>query len=215
MIDPNNANNLNPQNVNNNISEPIDPSFLPKDSNVYIRTMNTDLTELKSRGGEALPYVETPASINNMPSFNNQPEIIKPTEPTVPKPAEAPAASVDFSNIATTNPNSAPLNSGPIAPPNPSLNDVLQNTNTISNNSTLEGIKSKINELNNGVSSAVKESPTSNLSANLNDSINKLISPEEFSPMSNVDLNPTPPKGKNKLFVVLVLIVLLISLAMI
>ncbi|HRZ29231.1 MAG TPA: hypothetical protein P5052_00160 [Candidatus Paceibacterota bacterium] len=209
MIDPNNANNLNPQNVNNNTSEPIDPSFLPKDSNVYIRTMNTDLTDLKSRGGEALPYVETPSPINNMPSINVGQEIAKPIDPINPPPIINPAPSTDFSNITQVNQPVSPNIGGMV---DQSLNNEFNIPQTTNDHSTLEGIQSKINELNSGINNPNKNNTTDNLSANLNDSLNKLIAPEEFSPLSNADLNSTPPKSKNKLLVLVLLIILIVSL---
>jgi hypothetical protein len=52
----------------------IDPSFLPKDSNLYVRTMNSDLNNLKSQGGEALPYAQEPVSIKNPPQVPIAPE---------------------------------------------------------------------------------------------------------------------------------------------
>jgi len=80
MIDPNNQNTI----PNSDMNNQIDPNFLPKDSNVYIRTMNADLDNLKNQGGETLPYVASPVMPNDFSSLENKvPEVPKP-EPVNP-----------------------------------------------------------------------------------------------------------------------------------
>ncbi|MFA5230032.1 MAG: hypothetical protein WC422_01055 [Candidatus Paceibacterota bacterium] len=214
MIDPNNINNLNPQNVNNNVSSPIDPDFLPKDSNVYIRTMNTDLTELKSRGGESLPYVETPTTVNNPLPVNMPAETIKPQEMPKTPPIPSINSSVDFSNLPTIDPVAKPINNEPSLATSPNLNDVFKEEAPVENHTTLEGIKSKINELNTTPNTTQNKS-INNLSSNLNGDINNLITPEEFSPMANVDFNPTPARNKNKLTIMLLILFLMVVLVLV
>ena len=84
MIDPTN---VNPNDLNAAANSQVDPNFLPKDSNVYIRTMNTDLSNLKSQGGEALPYVEAPVAI---PNLNTSPTPVPNPMPVPPPPMPAP-----------------------------------------------------------------------------------------------------------------------------
>ncbi len=214
MIDPNNANNLNPQDINNNVSNPIDPSFLPKDSNVYVRTMNTDLADLKSRGGESLPYVETPSPITNS-AVNNEPlETIQNPTPIMPSLTPNVTSTVDFSNLKPVEPIIPPVINDPVMPSTPNLNDVLKAEVPTSAHTTLEGIKSKIDELNATPSNGQNKS-VNNLSSNLNSELNNLITPEEFSPMANVDFNPAPARSKNKLMIILLILFLILILGLV
>ncbi|MCC7572037.1 MAG: hypothetical protein KO464_01455, partial [Candidatus Methanofastidiosum sp.] len=85
------------QNNQNDQNNQIDPNFLPKDSNVYVRTMNSDLNNLKEQGGEALPYAKEPADI---------PKVTVNTHSTENIPADIPAATIkpsaDEYNFADT-----------------------------------------------------------------------------------------------------------------
>jgi len=188
MIDPNNPVNLNPQDLSGQQNSQVDPSFLPKDSNVYIRTMNTDLSNLKNQGGEALPYVETPTSIPNIPS------------PVGPTPVAMPAIDISVQ---------APVESKPEVVVNNPIPSMGIPTPVNEQPSTLDNLTQKLNELNPNVSmpSMPQPSPTSfpvnNLSSNLNTDLNNLITPEEFSPMANVDPNEGAPKGKSKLMILI------------
>ncbi|MDD3808385.1 MAG: hypothetical protein PHG49_02520 [Candidatus Pacebacteria bacterium] len=87
MNDPNSQNN---QDLNNQPNSQVDPNFLPKDSNVYIRTMKTDLNNLKEKGGENLPYIEKPANVNDFSNTlqngqNNTPAEPQPFTPQTPE----------------------------------------------------------------------------------------------------------------------------------
>lgn len=203
MIDPNNPINLNPQDLSGQQNSQVDPSFLPKDSNVYIRTMNTDLSNLKNQGGEALPYVETPSSIPNMPVAEVPPAPI-PTPEVMP----TPVMTMPISNI--TEQIIAPVVEKPVE-----TNPVMPVMEPPA--STLDTLKQKMNELNPSVENIPQNNPTpevnfgiNNLSSNLNSDFNNLIAPEEFSPMANVDPNEAAPKGKNKLMILVALLGLVI-----
>jgi len=191
MIDPNNPVNLNPQDLSGQQNSQVDPSFLPKDSNVYIRTMNTDLSNLKNQGGEALPYVETPTSIPNIPS------------PVGPAPVAMPAIDISVQ---------APVESKPEVVVNNPIPSMGIPTPVNEQPSTLDNLTQKLNELNPNASmpSMPQPSPTSfpvnNLSSNLNTDLNNLITPEEFSPMANVDPNEGTPKGKSKLMILIAIL---------
>lgn len=192
MIDPNNQNTI----PNSDMNNQIDPNFLPKDSNVYIRTMNADLDNLKNQGGETLPYVASPVMPNDFSSLENK-------VPEVPKPEPV-------------NPALMPQGSNWTAP----VNNVFENVNIppkpIENNpTTLDSIKEKINNLN-----TVPEKPVmpevNNLSSNLNSDLNNLMMPQEFNPMNDVGNNKTANKSKSKIvilgitFVVLIIVVLFV-----
>lgn len=200
MIDPNNPINLNPQDVSNPAGNQIDPNFLPKDSNVYIRTMNTDLNNLKNNGGEALPYVENP--INNNGFVPPVVENINPinTNQPISTPninVEMPVPNIETPNLSNLNtvvePIQAPIEPAP---------------------TTIDSIKEKINQLN--IAPEPKPVPTNvnNLSSHLNGNLNDLIMPEEFSPIASVEQTPSNGKGKNKIIILLAILIVAIILVL-
>jgi hypothetical protein len=194
MIDPNNPINLNPQDLSGQQNSQVDPSFLPKDSNVYIRTMNTDLSNLKSQGGEALPYVETPSVVPN----------VLPVAPAMPEPI-MPVASAP----------SEALNPVAFEMPKPEMPQPVNPV--VEQPSTLDSLKQKISELSPNTGSVPIANPIAtpnleinNLSSNLNTDFNNLITPEEFSPMANVDPNDNVPKSKNKIMILVAILGLVV-----
>jgi len=199
MIDPNNPINLNPQDLSGQQNSQVDPSFLPKDSNVYIRTMNTDLSNLKNQGGEALPYVETPSSIPNVP--------FEPISP-MPEPIVVPSMNVPVNPTVEIKPE-VTVSPIPANIPNPVVNEQP---------STLDNLQQKMNELNPSIGAIPQNVPqpspvnfpVNNLSSNLNTDLNNLITPEEFSPMANVDPNEESPKSKSKLIIIVAILALVI-----
>jgi len=223
MIDPNNPINLNPQDVSKANDSQVDPSFLPKDSNVYIRTMNADLSNLKNSGGESLPYVENPVvntgfnNINNVPQNNtpvNTPSVdlgsaIPKTEipinteiPNKPSEIEVP----DFANLNQV------LGPAPIAP-TPIVTEAVP-TNT--EPTTLENIKNKIDNLNVAPIAKIKDNANiNNLSSNLNANLNDLIMPEEFSPIANVEQTQISTKSKSKILPLLLILGLAIAITLV
>lgn len=218
MNDLNSQNNSMPQDQNNLQSNPVDPNFLPKDSNVYIRTMNADLNNLKNQGGETLPYVENPVSASNFGNLETQntPSF---TMPEAPKPAEIPP--VEMPKMPEAMPTFempvAPVEM-PKAPEMPSVEVPVNNSfsapaqevpsfgaqvNLNENPNTLNDIKEKINALNETPEVKMENPGINNLSANLDGGLNNLITPEEFTPMSNVDINGGEPPKKNKTILII------------
>lgn len=261
---------MNNQNdFNNNSNNQVDPSFLPKDSNVYVRTMNSDLNNLKNQGGEALPYSQDAANINipkedlakappvaeNMPTTQNFP----PENYSQPKPIESfsseanvanpnmPVPQAPMSDLANQQPAPAPdLSSINLSPDNHSLdnqnmpqnqadnlNPYAPSNNEIPQNNNFENIVPTADNIPNPNISPTVETPYSGFNANnLNESknihdiktsentnnlsadLNNLITPEEFSPIANVNPNDSKPEGKNKLLIPVIFLAVLALIIM-
>jgi len=249
-----------------NQNNSIDPSFLPKDSNLYVRTMNSDLNNLKNQGGEALPYAQDPVTIKNSPQIPAAPETPinipaadtnvaapqVPFEQPIPvnqPPLESTPQSIpDFSNINSTidplpsvdaipnppaptantpfvensfvapsveQPQSDSLMSCPIdnAPAVPDYSKMASPSFGSEQDPAMPNAEAPLfpsQELENQIS---KETPSLNNSLqtdNLSSDLNNLISPEGFSPISNVDPNTTKPGQKNKLMLPIIILGVLI-----
>lgn len=249
-----------------NQNNSIDPSFLPKDSNLYVRTMNSDLNNLKNQGGEALPYAQDPVTIKNSPQVPAIPEvpinipsadtnIIAPQVPfdqpiaiNQPPTESMPQSIPDFSNINSsanptpsidaipnqtppaanipfaensfvdpgaeqpqfTEPTSCPINNTPAVPDYSKMAAPSFGSEQDPAMPNAEAPLFPSQELENQIS---KETPSLNNSLqtdNLSSDLNNLISPEGFSPISNVDPNTTKPGQKNKLMFPIIILGVLI-----
>lgn len=229
MIDPNNPTNLNPQDLSDQQNAQVDPSFLPKGSNVYIRTMNTDLSNLKNQGGEALPYVENPVVV---------PEFSSPVGPTMtttdapapiayPSPSPIPPTIPSVEAVAPVAMTESPVAFMPTTPPE-IKNDFSQNitanpepmimpteipvVNPIAEMqpSTLDNLKQKINELNPSLNPeplkdvSLNNDPINidNLSANLNTDLENPTTFENIGLISDINPKGKEPKSKSKLILI-------------
>jgi hypothetical protein len=222
MNDPNSQNN---QNLNNQPNSQVDPNFLPKDSNVYIRTMKTDLNNLKEKGGENLPYIEKPANVNDFSNTlqngqNNTPVNLQESDAITNenKKDDNIFGNQDF-NTPTPDQNPQMPETPNVKQPENTEQNVFDNQQFgvpgNENAGSVNNIKDKIKELNTNPNAKPIDSRPGNWSEDpSNQDLSNLITPEEFNPMSNININESQPKKKNKLTLIISLLIVIIGIVL-